>query len=202
MHAKRFVFGQQTRHFAVGVLDIAERQGIRIDLAGLSQALGVPVVTTVAVRKRGLSDLLSQVDLLAGRHAAGVSVWQEPSAAEIRHGGDPRALCDQIGIAQLQRETRIRVRPMPQRLPVRTDRAYLGRIDLRAQQRLRGIGKAGADPRIQGADFIQRGGAVALRQFQDARTQLRRIRMRQRRAQMRRRIERTQRRVDAVRTGA
>jgi ferrous iron transport protein B len=69
---------------ALNMYDIAERQGIRIDLAGLSQALGVPVVTTVAVRKRGLSDLLAQVDLLAGRHEVGVSAWHEPSAAEIR----------------------------------------------------------------------------------------------------------------------
>jgi ferrous iron transport protein B len=69
---------------ALNMYDIAERQGIRIDLAGLSQALGVPVVTTVAVRKRGLADLLSQVDLLTGQHGQVVSAWHEPSAAEIR----------------------------------------------------------------------------------------------------------------------
>jgi ferrous iron transport protein B len=69
---------------ALNMYDIAERQGIRIDLAGLSQALGVPVVTTVAVRKRGLADLLSQVDRLAGQHGQVVSAWHEPSAAEIR----------------------------------------------------------------------------------------------------------------------
>jgi ferrous iron transport protein B len=70
---------------ALNMYDIAERQGIRIDLEGLSRALGVPVVTTVAVRKRGLENLLSQVDALAqaGRAAAAPG-WHEPGAAEIR----------------------------------------------------------------------------------------------------------------------
>jgi ferrous iron transport protein B len=69
---------------ALNMFDIAERQGIRIDLEGLSQALGVPVVTTVAVRKRGLPGLLSQVDALASAPASAPSVWHEPSAAELR----------------------------------------------------------------------------------------------------------------------
>jgi ferrous iron transport protein B len=69
---------------ALNMFDIAERQGIRIDLDGISKALGVPVVTTVAVRKRGLTDLLSQVDMLVGRQASATSVWHEPSAAELR----------------------------------------------------------------------------------------------------------------------
>ena len=69
---------------ALNMFDIAERQGIRIDLEGLSQALGVPVVTTVAVRKRGLAGLLSQVDALASGPASAPSAWHEPSAAELR----------------------------------------------------------------------------------------------------------------------
>ena len=69
---------------ALNMFDIAERQGIRIDLEGLSQALGVPVVTTVAVRKRGLPGLLSQVDALASAPPSAPSAWHEPSAAELR----------------------------------------------------------------------------------------------------------------------
>jgi ferrous iron transport protein B len=68
---------------ALNMFDIAERQGIRIDLEGLSQALGLPIVTTVAVRKRGLDALLGQVDQLTGQ-AAHQPVWHQPSAAEIR----------------------------------------------------------------------------------------------------------------------
>jgi ferrous iron transport protein B len=69
---------------ALNMFDIAERQGIRIDLDGLSKALGIPIVTTVAVRKRGLAGLLSQVDALAAVPTAGLSAWHEPSAAELR----------------------------------------------------------------------------------------------------------------------
>ncbi|MBN9589366.1 MAG: ferrous iron transporter B [Alphaproteobacteria bacterium] len=69
---------------ALNMFDIAERQGIRIDLKGLSGALGVPVVTTVAVRKRGLNDLLSQVDALAAGQGATASLWHEPTAVELR----------------------------------------------------------------------------------------------------------------------
>jgi ferrous iron transport protein B len=69
----------------LNMYDIAQRQGIRIDIEGLSRELGVPVVTTVAVRKRGLQDLLAQVDaLVAMDKPRTASVWHEPSAAEIR----------------------------------------------------------------------------------------------------------------------
>jgi len=68
---------------ALNMFDIAERQGIRIDIPGLSAALGVPIVTTVAVRKRGLEALLAEVDRLAGQ-GIGAAVWHQPGAAEIR----------------------------------------------------------------------------------------------------------------------
>jgi ferrous iron transport protein B len=69
----------------LNMYDIAQRQGIRIDIEGLSRELGVPVVTTVAVRKRGLEDLLAQVDaLVALDKPRAASLWHEPSAAEIR----------------------------------------------------------------------------------------------------------------------
>ncbi len=68
---------------ALNMFDIAERQGIRIDLAGLSQALGVPIVTTVAVRKRGLEALLAEVDRLTGQ-AAIAAAWHQPSAGDLR----------------------------------------------------------------------------------------------------------------------
>ena len=82
---------------ALNMYDIAERQGIRIDIEGLSKALGVPVVTTVAVRKRGLDKLLEQVDLLAG-NTAQAGTWHEPSAAEIRdaHREAERILRDYV----------------------------------------------------------------------------------------------------------
>ncbi len=78
---------------ALNMYDIAERQGIRIDIEGLSRELGVPIVTTVAVRKRGLDALLAQVDVLATQ-VSGQAQWHQPSATEIRaaHGHAERIM--------------------------------------------------------------------------------------------------------------
>jgi len=73
---------------ALNMYDIAQRQGLRIDLEKLSASLGVPIVTTVATRKRGIDDLISQVENLtldAARDGlSGDGQWHAPSAAEIR----------------------------------------------------------------------------------------------------------------------
>ncbi len=68
---------------ALNMYDIAQRQGIRIDIEGLSRELGIPIVTTVAVRKRGLADVLGEIDRMIGA-AAVEAKWREPSAEEIR----------------------------------------------------------------------------------------------------------------------
>ena len=70
---------------ALNMFDIAERRGISIDIDGLARDLGMPVVTTVAVRKRGLDKLLERVDEIAFKHPSIASAtWTEPSAGEIR----------------------------------------------------------------------------------------------------------------------
>ena len=46
---------------ALNMVDLAERDGLTLDPALLSRELGVPVVPTVAVRKRGLDALLAAV---------------------------------------------------------------------------------------------------------------------------------------------
>jgi ferrous iron transport protein B len=72
---------------ALNMFDIAERQGIAIDIARLRRELGVPIVTTVATRKRGLDELLSEVDVLIRSGALHPpSRWSEPSAADVRAG--------------------------------------------------------------------------------------------------------------------
>ena len=53
---------------ALNMVDLAERDGLTLDPEALSRELGVPVVPTVAVRKRGLDALKSQ---LAGMVGAG-----------------------------------------------------------------------------------------------------------------------------------
>ncbi|WP_411287098.1 ferrous iron transporter B [Phenylobacterium sp.] len=70
---------------ALNMYDIAQRQGLRIDLEGLARELGCPIVTTVATRKRGIDDLVARVDgLIASGALSTESQWHEPSAAEIR----------------------------------------------------------------------------------------------------------------------
>ncbi len=70
---------------ALNMYDIAQRQGLRIDLEGLARELGCPIVTTVATRKRGVAELTQAVEtLVAAGTLAGTNTWREPSAAEIR----------------------------------------------------------------------------------------------------------------------
>ena len=70
---------------ALNMYDIAQRQGLRIDLEGLGRELGCPIVTTVATRKRGIEELTAKVDeLIASGVLSTENVWHEPSATEIR----------------------------------------------------------------------------------------------------------------------
>ena len=70
---------------ALNMYDIAQRQGLRIDIEGLSREIGAPIVTTVATRKRGIEELIAQVDTVA-HDLARVSPdnWRELDAAQIR----------------------------------------------------------------------------------------------------------------------
>src|SRR5258708_4078197 len=73
----------------LNMFDIATRRGVTVDVEKLSQLLGVPVVTSIAVRKGGTADLLQRTDEFAARSlatpaAAAQSAWQPPSAAEFR----------------------------------------------------------------------------------------------------------------------
>ena len=70
---------------ALNMFDIAQRQGLRIDLERLSAEIGAPIVTTVATRKRGLDELVAKADALAISHEGqGDNVWREPTTAQIR----------------------------------------------------------------------------------------------------------------------
>ena len=60
---------------ALNMIDMATRDGLTIDADQLSAELGVPVVTTVAVRKRGLDELRVALD--------GVLRASRPTAPEI-----------------------------------------------------------------------------------------------------------------------
>jgi ferrous iron transport protein B len=70
---------------ALNMIDIAQRQGLEIDTEQLSRELAMPVVGTVATRKRGIEDLVAQAEAQAAlSSAAMIDTWHEPSASEIR----------------------------------------------------------------------------------------------------------------------
>ncbi len=54
---------------ALNMIDLAERDGLVIDPAALESALGVPVVPTVAVRRRGLVELAEAIGAAEERQA-------------------------------------------------------------------------------------------------------------------------------------
>ncbi len=74
---------------ALNMMDIAEKRGCQISIETLSRQLGIPVVTTVAMRKNGVQDLLGEIDALLNQTpvttgTATTDDWQEPSADAIR----------------------------------------------------------------------------------------------------------------------
>ena len=70
---------------ALNMYDIAQRQGLRIDLARLGAELGVPIVPTVATRKRGIDDLIAAVaTTVDAALPIAASSWAAPDADALR----------------------------------------------------------------------------------------------------------------------
>ncbi|MBR0898686.1 ferrous iron transporter B [Bradyrhizobium tropiciagri] len=69
----------------LNMIDIAKRRGVTIDLDRMSQELGLPIVTSVAVRKGGVDELLKRTDeFLARSHEAAASEWTTPTIADLK----------------------------------------------------------------------------------------------------------------------
>ena len=70
----------------LNMFDIATRRGVTVDVAGLSKALGIPVVTSIAVRKGGTADLLRRTDEIAAQALAPAqqNLWRPLTVAELR----------------------------------------------------------------------------------------------------------------------
>ncbi|MGX4770047.1 ferrous iron transporter B [Bradyrhizobium guangdongense] len=70
----------------LNMFDIASRRGISVDVDRLAKELGVPVVTSIAVRKGGTADLLALTDEISAKLAAAPSEnsWRALSVAELR----------------------------------------------------------------------------------------------------------------------
>ncbi len=70
---------------ALNMYDIAQRTGLRIDLERLEAELGVPIVTTVATRKRGIENLVAAVEAAAASASpAAAAHWVSPDAEALR----------------------------------------------------------------------------------------------------------------------
>ena len=93
---------------ALNMIDLAKRDGLRLDSARLAADLGVPVVETVAVRRRGIAELTRALDdMLAAPRCAVDRARAErhrplaaPGARDRHRGGgqrDPGPPLDAIG---------------------------------------------------------------------------------------------------------
>ncbi len=70
----------------LNMFDIATRRGVTVDVPRLSEALGVPVVTSIAVRKGGTADLLRLTDEIAGASATPhrQNLWEPLTVSQLR----------------------------------------------------------------------------------------------------------------------
>jgi ferrous iron transport protein B len=70
----------------LNMFDIATRRGVTVDVPKLSAALGIPVVTSIAVRKGGTAELLRLTDGIAagGKAPPRENRWQPLTAAQLR----------------------------------------------------------------------------------------------------------------------
>ena len=70
----------------LNMFDIATRRGVTVDAPRMSEMLGVPVVTSIAVRKSGTAELLRKTDEIATQAQASPqeNLWQPLSVTELR----------------------------------------------------------------------------------------------------------------------
>jgi ferrous iron transport protein B len=70
----------------LNMFDIAARRGVSVDAPRMSEMLGVPVVTSIAVRKSGTAELLRKTDEIAAQTQASPqpNLWQPLSVTELR----------------------------------------------------------------------------------------------------------------------
>lgn len=70
---------------SLNMMDIARKRGIEIDIDKLGRELGLPVVSSVAVRRGGTDALLAEIDRrLAAAQAATGTLWTTPDATALR----------------------------------------------------------------------------------------------------------------------
>src|SRR5215510_11451429 len=101
----------------LNMFDIATRRGVKIDFDRLSAELGVPVVTSVAVRRGGTENLLRRMDELAAANTSALdeNLWKPPTASELRAAQREADRILRVAVAQ----------PAPDTLTARLDAVLL-----------------------------------------------------------------------------
>ena len=92
---------------ALNMIDLAERDGLTLDAQRLSEALGVPVIPTVAVRRRGLEDLRAALSSAVTQQKPVVAAdVPQISAADLRARAHAAATSAIVGETQERQITR------------------------------------------------------------------------------------------------
>ncbi len=91
---------------ALNMIDLAERDGLTLDAQRLSAALGVPVIPTVAVRRRGLEDLRAALSSAVTQKKPVVADVPQISAADLRARAHAAAKSAIVGETQERQITR------------------------------------------------------------------------------------------------
>ena len=68
---------------ALNMTDLAAKRGIVIDVPALERELGMPVVSTVAVKRGGASELIARLEAIQPDTAAHPASWLPPDVADV-----------------------------------------------------------------------------------------------------------------------
>lgn len=68
---------------ALNMTDLASKRGIEIDVPALARELGMPVVRTIAVKRGGASELISQLEASLPDDVPHPPVWLPPDVADV-----------------------------------------------------------------------------------------------------------------------
>ncbi len=86
---------------ALNMMDVAERDGVRIDVAELERRLGVPVVATRATRAAGRADLLARIEALLASESWLASPPPPAPGADLRtQQREARAIARDVVLAE------------------------------------------------------------------------------------------------------
>lgn len=135
---------------ALNMLDEASRQGISIDLAKLSQMLGVPVIPTVAVTKEGfsrlkealpqgrpgvsinlVSKLISLESLESLSQGDALLILEGDAAVAARHNMEPKNYREEIYLARRERVNAVTNDVIKENFSKASFTVHLGRLMMR-----------------------------------------------------------------------